>query len=117
MSLSAIAPTVSVSGPQVISVPLAAISITAYAPTVVSTQTGQEIVPYLIGDQESAARMRIASIYGVASVTGTTGTVTLQSPDAFTVVARGATISITLGGAINASRSRRGLPPYNNGVA
>lgn len=74
----------------------------------------QEIVPYLIGDSLYAAQMRIASIYGVPSVTGASGTVLSQSPAPFTLVNRGATISITLGGPVNAakSRRRRGLPPY-----
>lgn len=76
----------------------------------------QEIVPYLIGDTLVAAQMRIASIYCVISVTGSTGTVTIQDPAAFTLIDRGATISITLGGAINNARARRrrGQVPYNS---
>lgn len=76
----------------------------------------QEIVPYLIGDTQTAAEMRIASIYCVPSVVGTTGTVTAQDPAAFTYVDRGSTITITLGGAINSvsGRRRRGQVPYNS---
>lgn len=75
----------------------------------------QELVPYLIGDTQAAAEMRIASIYCVASVIGTTGTVTAQDPVAFTYVDRGSTITITLGGAANNPRRRRrgGQVPYN----
>lgn len=76
----------------------------------------QEIVPYLIGDTQEAAEMRIESICCVASVIGTTGTVTAQDPAAFTYVDRGTTITITLGGAVNSSRGRRrrGQVPYNS---
>jgi hypothetical protein len=70
------------------------------------------IVPYLIGDTLAAALMRIASIFGVASVTGTTGTVTAQDPAAFTRVPRGTTISITLGGTIYGSGNSRARAPY-----
>lgn len=70
------------------------------------------IVPYLIEDVLSAALMRIASIYCVASVIGTTGSVTIQSPVAFTRVPRGTTITITLGGTIKGSGSRRARAPY-----
>ena len=76
-------------------------------------------VPYLIGYTQAPAEIAIAAIYCTPDVTGTTGTVTAQDPDAFTVVPRGTTISITLGGAINSvpSNRRRALPPYNSGVA
>lgn len=70
------------------------------------------IVPYLIEDVLSAALMRIASIYCVANVIGTTGSVTIQSPVAFTRVPRGTTITITLGGTIKGSGSRRAQAPY-----
>ena len=76
----------------------------------------QEIVPWLIGDTQDAAEMRIASIHCVANVIGTTGTVTAQDPEAFTLIERGSTITITLGGPINSSRGRRrrGQVPYNS---
>lgn len=76
----------------------------------------QEIVPYLIGDTQVAALMRIASIYCVPSVIGSSGTVTAQDPAAFTYVDRGSTITVTLGGAVNNSRGRRrrGQVPYNS---
>lgn len=70
------------------------------------------IVPYLIEDVLSAALMRIASIYCVANVIGTTGSVTIQDPVAFTRVHRGTTITITLGGTIKGSGSRRAQAPY-----
>lgn len=70
------------------------------------------IVPYLIEDVLSAALMRIASIYCTAVVIGTTGSVTIQDPVAFTRVPRGTTITITLGGAIKGSGSRRARAPY-----
>ena len=76
----------------------------------------QEIVPYLIGQTEDSARVMISQIYCIADVTGTTGTVTAQSPDAFTLTDRASTISITLGGTVNSSSRRkgrsRGQPPY-----
>lgn len=72
------------------------------------------IVPYLIGDVLAAALMRIASIYCVASVTGSTGTVTAQDPPHMTRVPRGTTISITLGGTVYGSGGGNGRarPPY-----
>ncbi len=74
----------------------------------------QEIVPYLIGDTLDAAQMRVASIYCVLDVTGSGGTVVSQSPAAFTLVSRGTTISITLGGTVYrpTHKRRRGLYPY-----
>lgn len=70
------------------------------------------IVPYLIEDLLSAALMRIASIYCTPVVIGTTGSVTIQDPAAFTRVPRGTTITITLGGTIKGSGSRRAQAPY-----
>lgn len=80
------------------------------------TATVLEIVPYLIEDSLSAALMRIASIFGVASVTGTTGSVTLQSPAAFSLVPRGTTIFITLGGTVHTGGSgrSRAQSPYGS---
>lgn len=76
-----------------------------------------EMVPYLIGDMQTAAETRIASIHCVASVTGTSGTVSAQDPAAFTLVLRGATISITLGGDINnPPRRKNGAVPYNSSI-
>lgn len=79
----------------------------------VPATTIYEIVPYLIEDSLSAALMRIASIYCTANVIGTTGSVTAQDPAAFTLVARGSVITITLGGTPNNSgigRSRAQAP-------
>jgi hypothetical protein len=59
----------------------------------------------------------IASIYCVAGVAGSSGTVTLQSPDAYTLIDRGEKISITLTGLINnglGKRRGRGQPIYDN---
>lgn len=79
----------------------------------ISASTIYEVVPYLIEDPLSAALMRIASIYCVANVIGTTGSVTAQDPAAFTLVARGSTITITLGGTPNNSGGRgRARAPY-----
>jgi hypothetical protein len=91
------------------------------------TQTGQSIdirytervketVPYLIGYTESAARAVIEALYCIPSVTNSGGTVIAQSPPLGTLVLRGATISITVGGAINSISSgrRKGLPPYGS---
>ena len=77
----------------------------------------QETVPYLIGMTQSHAEAVIAALHCLASVTGSTGTVTIQDPEAFTLIERGETISITLGGPINNGSSRRrgrGLPIYGN---
>lgn len=75
------------------------------------------IVPYLIGDTQAAAQMRIASIFCVDSVTGTTGTVTAQSPQHMSIVSRGSTISVTLGGAMNnPSRNPPGQSTYNQSI-
>lgn len=74
-----------------------------------------EVVPYLIGREEYAARMRIESIYCIPEVTGSGGTVVTQSPAAFTLVNRHSPIQITMGGPFNFSRSdrrRKGLPTY-----
>lgn len=78
-----------------------------------------EIVPYLIGATETPARTMIAQIYCSASVTGSSGTVVSQSPDPFTTVSRGATISITLGGSIYipAEETSGGQVPYRLGIA
>ena len=72
-------------------------------------------VPYLIGDTREAALMRIAGIYCVANVIGSTGTVTAQDPAHMTVVHRGTTITITLGGApyVPSGGDGRARPPYN----
>lgn len=72
------------------------------------------VVPYLIEDVLSAALMRIASIYCVANVIGTTGSVTIQDPIAFTRVHRGTTITITLGGTIKGSGTRKAQAPYGS---
>jgi hypothetical protein len=92
------------------------VSDTFTSTTVAAPAALQEIVPYLIGDTQAAAEMRIASIYCVPSVIGTTGTVTAQDPAAFTLIDRGSTITITLGGAVNNARGRRrrGQVPYNS---
>lgn len=81
-------------------------------------ERANEVVPYLLGDTLANATARIASIYCTASVTGSSGTVQSQSPDAFTTVPRGTTISITMGGPTNHGRRRKrdGNPPYNSGV-
>jgi hypothetical protein len=76
------------------------------------------IVPYLIGYTQTPAEAVINAIYCVPSVIGTTGTVSAQSPDAFTLVPRGTTITITLGGDINSNSHRKhrghGQPPYGS---
>jgi hypothetical protein len=95
-------------------------STTAFSPTAhrfgpVSTLL--ETVPYLIGKTRPHAESRIASIYCVPNVSGVSGTVTAQSPAAFTQVTRGSAIAITLGGAINdgfGRKRRRGLPIYSS---
>lgn len=78
----------------------------------------EEVVPYLIGSTQVPALAAIASIYCIADVTGSGGTVTAQSPAAFSTVNRHTVISITLGGAINSlpGSSRQGLVPYNSTV-
>ena len=83
------------------------------------SSTIYEVVPFLIGDTQDAAVARIESIYCSALVTGSTGTVTSQTPLAFTQILRGATIAISLGGPTNSPQSQRryGLAPYNSGVA
>lgn len=75
----------------------------------------QEIVPYLIGYTQEPAETAIEQIHCVASVVGSTGTVTAQDPVAFSLVDRGTTITITLGGAVNSvsKGKRRGQQPYN----
>lgn len=73
------------------------------------------IVPYLIGYTQTPAEAVIEAIFCVPSVIGTEGTVTAQSPDPFTLVPRGTTVTITLGGSINSVSSRRhrgGQLPY-----
>lgn len=74
----------------------------------------QEVVPYLIGFTEAAALIPIAAIYCQVSIVGSGGTVVSQSPSAFTMISRGQTITITMGGAIHKARKRkrRGLYPY-----
>jgi hypothetical protein len=76
------------------------------------------VVPYLIGYTQTPAEAVINAIYCVPSVIGTTGTVSAQSPDAFTLVPRGTTITITLGGDINSNSHRKhrghGQPPYGS---
>jgi hypothetical protein len=79
-----------------------------------------EITPYVIGKTLAAAVSRITSVYCTAVSIGTSGTVISQAPPAFTVIARGSSITITMGGAITYVRKernkRRGLPPYSAGV-
>lgn len=76
-----------------------------------------EVVPYLIGDTQAAALARIAGIHCIASVTGSSGTVTAQDPAHMTIVTRGTTISITLGGtANNPPRGKGGWPNYGSSV-
>lgn len=72
-------------------------------------------IPYLIGSTADAAIATIQALHLVASVTGSTGTVTAQDPAHMTLVNRGTTVNITLGGEINSvSRHRtRGQQPYN----
>jgi beta-lactam-binding protein with PASTA domain len=71
-------------------------------------------VPYLIGKTLSVALERIAGVFCEADATGTAGSVVSQDPAPFTVVARGTTISIVMGGAVNHARhpNAKGLPPY-----
>lgn len=79
-------------------------------------ETIYEIVPYLIGSTEAAATAMIATIYCYVIVIGTEGTVTAQSLAPFSLTQRFVTITITLGGPINAPRGGKGLPDYNSGV-
>ncbi len=78
----------------------------------------QEVIPYLIGEEEYSARQMLASIYMNVSVIGSGGTVTAQSVTAFTLADRGTTVQITMGGAINVPpRTRwRGNPPYGSSI-
>lgn len=87
-----------------------------YAPVIIDT-SNYVLVPYLIGDTESSARARIASIYCTVSVVGSTGTVTTQDPAHMSLVARGTLITITLGGtANNPRRGNGGWPNYGSSV-
>lgn len=74
----------------------------------------QEIVPYLIGDTEDAVRVRIEALYLVLQVNGTDGTVVSQFPPFLTLVDRGTTVIVTMGGPINSVSGRRrgGQQPY-----
>jgi beta-lactam-binding protein with PASTA domain len=94
-----------------------AYALSGYEQQFVYTEVQHYVVPYLIGSMEAQARAQIASIYGTPIVIGSGGTVVSQAPDHMTVVLRGQTVTITMGGAINVSRSgrRRGLPPYTRG--
>lgn len=101
--------------------PVHLLSLTGQASTFAEGQLSivgaiQEYVPYLIGDTLEAALMRIASIYCVPDVTGSTGTVTLQSPDHMTLVSRGSTISIILGGPLytGSGGNSRARAPYGS---
>lgn len=80
----------------------------------VVVETVQEIVPYLIGDTEDAVRVRIEALYLVLQVTGTGGTVVSQFPPFLTLVDRGTTVQVTMGGPLNSARGSRrgGLQPY-----
>lgn len=76
------------------------------------------LVPYLIGDTLQAAIQHLASVYLLYAVNGTTqGTVTAQSVDMGVLVARGTTITLTLGGEFNFSNRRKqqhGLPIFGS---
>lgn len=75
----------------------------------------RETVPYLIGSTADAAQVMVNAIYCPLSFIGSTGTVTAQSPAAFTQVLRGTPITATLGGEIVKVRlkgRRNGLPRY-----
>jgi beta-lactam-binding protein with PASTA domain len=73
-------------------------------------------VPYLIGYTQEPAQAVIASIYCTAVLSGSGGTVTAQSEPAFSLVERGTSITITMGGTIHKVRTRTrqsGLPRYS----
>lgn len=74
------------------------------------------IVPYLIGSTLDLALQMIESIHCTAQVSGSSGTVTAQSPVHMSLVLKDTNIFITLGGAVVKPASPRslGLPPYNS---
>lgn len=72
-----------------------------------------ETIPYLIGAEEYSARIMLGSIYMLVSVVGSGGTVIAQSIDPFTQVARGTTVTITMGGPTYVPTRGRGQLPYN----
>lgn len=96
-----------------------AFQIDAYQQVSVSPPAAlQEIVPYLIGQTEDSARFMLTQVYLVPAVVGSGGTVTAQDVVAFTLVDRGTTVTITMGGPIHSPRGGRGTGqvPYNSGI-
>lgn len=76
------------------------------------------IVPYVISKDAETATLRLteAHLATIVDPSQPTGTVTAQSVAPFSVVSRGTTVTITLGGAENSPSTRRrsGLPPYGS---
>lgn len=82
-------------------------------PVVGYVEDTRVIVPYLIGSTAAHATQQLASVHLLVSTIGITGTVTAQDVAAFSLVARGTTVTITLGGSSNnPPRGGRGLPNY-----
>lgn len=72
-----------------------------------------ETIPYVIGATEAPATYALRSVYMTVTVSGSGGTVTAQSVDAFTRQVRGTAVTITMGGPVNtAPKARR--PSYGS---
>jgi hypothetical protein len=85
-----------------------------YAPVIPPyVEDTRVVVPYLIGSTAAHATAQLASVHLLVDVIGLTGTVTAQDVAAFSLVARGTTVTIMLGGSTNnPTRGGRGLPDY-----